>query len=100
MAYGADIDALGADHRWDFDGDSLDQIGSINGTDTSMLYTSAAICEDATNCAETNAITDRVSIPTTTEINNSAQARKAVCGCCQCSRAWSGNECVIISDDT
>lgn len=80
MAYRDDISALGADHHWDFDGDSLDQIGSVNGVDTSMLYTSGAIAEDATNCAETNAISDRVSIPTTTNINNSAQARKAVCG--------------------
>jgi len=80
MAYGDDIDALGADHRWDFDGDSLDQVGSANGTDTSILYTSSAICLDATNCAETNAVTDRVSLPTTSTINNSAQARKAVCG--------------------
>jgi len=80
MAYRDDISALGADHHWDFDGDSLDQIGSVNGTDTSMVYSSAAIAEDATNCAETNAITDRVSIPTTTVINNSAQSRKAVAG--------------------
>jgi hypothetical protein len=80
MAYRDDISALGADHHWDFDGDSLDQIGAVNGTDTSILYTSSAIAEDATNCAETNAISDRISIPTTTEINNSAQARKAVCG--------------------
>ncbi len=80
MTVAADISGLGADHHWDFDGDSLDQIGSVNGTDTSILYTSAAIAEDATNCAETNAVADRVSIPTTTEINNSAQARKAVCG--------------------
>lgn len=80
MAYRDDISALGADHHWDFDGDSLDQIGSVNGTDTSMLYTSTAIAEDATNCAETDAVTDRVSLPTTTEINNSAQARKAVAG--------------------
>lgn len=80
MAYRDDISALGADHHWDFDGDSLDQIGSVNGVDTSMLYTSGAIAEDATNCAETTAISARVSIPTTTNINNSAQARKAVCG--------------------
>lgn len=80
MAYRDDIAALGANHHWDFDGDSLDQIGSVNGTDTSVLYTSSAIALDATNCVETNAISDRVSIPTTTEINNSAQARKAVCG--------------------
>lgn len=80
MAYSDDISNLNADHHWDFDGDSLDQIGSANGTDTSMLYTSSAIAKDATYCAETNATTDRVSIPTTTDINNSAQNRKAVAG--------------------
>lgn len=80
MAYSDDISGLGADHHWDFDGDALDQIGSVNGTATSILYTSSAIALDATNCAETNAVSDRISIPTTTNINNSAQARKAVCG--------------------
>lgn len=80
MAYRDDISALGADHHWDFDGDSLDQIGSVNGTDTSIIYTDSAIAEDATNCATTNALTDRITLPTTTEINNSAQQRKAVCG--------------------
>jgi len=80
MAYSDDIAALGADHHWDFDGDSLDQIGSVNGTDTSILYTSAAIALDATNCMETNATGDRVALATTTDINNSAQARKAVAG--------------------
>jgi len=80
MAYRDDIVALGADHHWDFDGDSNDQIGSVNGTNTSIVFTSSAIAEDATNCAETNALTDRISMPTTTNINNSAQNRKAVCG--------------------
>lgn len=81
MAYGADIDTnLSPDHRWDFDGDSTDQVGSANGTDTSMVYTSSGICKDVTNCAETDAITDRVSVPTTTDINNSAQSRKSVGG--------------------
>ena len=80
MAYRDDILALGADHHWDFDGDSLDQIGSVNGTDTSIGYSSSAIAEDAVNCAETNSATDRISIPTTTNINNSAQTRKAVSG--------------------
>ena len=80
MSYKDDISALGATHHWDFDGDSLDQIGSADGTDTSILYTSNAIAEDATNCATTNASGDRISIPTTTDINNSAQTRKIVGG--------------------
>ena len=80
MAYGDDIDNLGADHRWDFDGNSNDAVGSANGTDTTMAYTGSPLTKDATNSATMNARTDRVSIPTTTTINNSAQARKAVCG--------------------
>lgn len=80
MAYSSDISGLGADHHWKFDGNSNDAIGSVVATDTSVIYTSAAICLDATNCLETNAVTDRVSLATTTTINNSAQARKAVCG--------------------
>ena len=80
MAYRDDISALGADHHWDFDGDSLDQIGSVNGTNTSISFSDSAIAEDATNCARTDGLGDRVSLATTTEINNSAQARKAVCG--------------------
>lgn len=80
MTYSTDIDALLPDHRWALDGNSADSVGSTDGTDTSMLYTSSGICEDATNCAETNAISDRISIPTTTDINNSAQSRKTVGG--------------------
>lgn len=78
--YTADIAALGADHHWKFDGNSTDAIGSANGTDTSILHTGAAIAKDATNSAEMNGRDDRISIPTTTTINNSAQARKAVAG--------------------
>jgi len=80
MAYRDDIAALGADHHYPFEDDSLDEIGSVNGTDTSVLYTGAAIAEDASNSMVVNALTDRVTLATTTEINNSAQQRKAVCG--------------------
>ena len=80
MAYTDDIANLGADHHWDFDGNSNDNIGSANGTNTSIAFTASAIAEDATNSASMNGRGDRISIPTTTTINNSAQARKAVCG--------------------
>lgn len=80
MAYSDDISNLSADHHWDFDGDSLDQIGSANGTDTSVDYTGSAIAEDATNCATLNAVGDRVSIPTTSDINSSTQSRWAFGG--------------------
>ncbi len=86
MAYSDDISNLGADHHWDFDGDSLDQIGTVNGTNSGVVFTGTAIAEDATNCMQTNtqgSISvrgDYVTLATTTEINNSAQARKCVAG--------------------
>lgn len=80
MAYSDDIFSLDADHHWDFDGDALDQIGAVNGTNSGGIFSDAAIAADATNCMTTNGLTDRVTLATTTEINNSAQARKAVAG--------------------
>ena len=80
MAYSTDISNLNPNHHWKFDGDSTDSIGTANGTDTTIIYTDSAITEDATNCMTTDAVGDRVSIPTTTDINNSAQTRKAVGG--------------------
>ena len=80
MTYSSDISGLGANHHWKLDGNSNDSIGSADGTDTSIIYTSSAIAEDAINCAETNAVGDRISIPSTTDINDSAQTRKAVAG--------------------
>jgi len=80
MAYSLDISELGADHHWKFDGNSNDSIGSANGTDTSISYTDTAIAKDATNCATTNAVGDRISIPTTTDIDGSAQSRWAFGG--------------------
>ncbi len=81
MAYSADISALGADHHWKFDGDSIDAIGAVVRTDTGMTFASSPIAEDATFSALFNTRTgDRISIATTTTINNAAHARKAVCG--------------------
>lgn len=80
MAYGSDIDALGFQHRWAFDGDLLDAVGSVNGTNSGAILTRPAICEDATNCMTTNGVSDRVTIPNTADINNSAQTRKIICG--------------------
>lgn len=80
MAYGDDIDALNPDHRWSFDNTLNDQVGSVNGTGTSTSFTTNPICEDVTYSLLSNDVGDRVSIPTTTNINNSAQSRKAVAG--------------------
>jgi len=80
MAYGNDIDGLGADHRWDLDGNANDSIGTATGTNAGGIFTGPALTKDATNSWEGNNFTDRVTLPTVTTINNSAQARKAVCG--------------------
>jgi hypothetical protein len=80
MAYSDDIDALNPDHRWSLSANSTDGVGSVDGTDTSIVYTGTALCEGATNSAQTNAFTDRITFATTTNINNSAQTRKVVCG--------------------
>jgi hypothetical protein len=80
MAYSDDIQNLGADHHWTFDGDSVDAVGSVTRTDTGMAYTGSPIAEDATYSAVMNARGDRVALTNTTTISNSAQARKAVCG--------------------
>jgi len=75
-----DIDDLGANHHWEFDGNSNDRIGSANGTNTSIGFAASPIAREVTNSAQVNAVGDRISIPTTTDINNSVQDRKAVCG--------------------
>jgi len=80
MAYSNDISALGMEHHWSFDGDSVDGIGSVVATNTSVIFTDSAIAEDATNCMTVNAVGDRVSLATTTTINNSSQSKKVVAG--------------------
>ena len=80
MAYGDDIDALNCDHRWSFDNTYLDLVGTSPGTGSGWDFPATPLCRDATYAGRSNATTDRVSIPTTTDINNSAQSRKAVGG--------------------
>lgn len=78
--YSTEVAALNPDHSYSFDGNANDGTGSANGTNTGGIFTDSAIAEDATNCLTTNGLTDRVTLPTTTTINNSAQTQKAVCG--------------------
>jgi hypothetical protein len=81
MAYGDDIDALNPDHRYSFENTYNDQVGSANGTNSGCDFvTTPVLCEGNTYCMRTNDITDRVTLPSTTTINNSAQTRKAVAG--------------------
>lgn len=78
MAYSAVIDALLPYHRWTLDGDVLDARGTANGTNSGGLLTVTAVCRDTVNSYLTNGTNDRIVLPTTTDINNSAQTRKAI----------------------
>lgn len=79
MAYSDDITALNPDHLYTFDGNSNDSVGSANGSNTTISFTNAAIARDATNCATTTALTSRIDIPSTTDINGSL-SQKTVAG--------------------
>jgi len=80
MAYGSDIDALGFQHRWSFDGNFIDSIGGSNGINSGLISTRPAICKDALNCVTTNSVSDRITIPDSIDINFSSQTRKIICG--------------------
>ncbi len=76
-----DIDASGAAHHWEFDGDYTDRIGTANGTNSGTIVTDTAIAEEATNCMTTNTIAgDRVTIPASNAIGNAALEQKAIGG--------------------
>lgn len=79
MAYRDDISALNPNHLWVFELNSLDSIGTLNGTDTSIAYTGGACCEDAANSAVTNAVGDRIDFPSSTDVDGDID-RKVVCG--------------------
>jgi len=80
MAYGNDIDALGTAHRYILSSDATDSVGSNNGTNSGGVFTGSQICEDTTNSYVTNSVSDRITFPTISTINNAAQTRKGVCG--------------------
>lgn len=69
MAYSDDIAAIGADHLWKFDGNSNDDIGTANGTNSGVLFSNPAIAEDASNCMTVNGVADRVTLPTPGDIS-------------------------------
>lgn len=80
MAYSDDILALSPDHRWALDGDALDASGTADGTNSGGVFTGTPVCRDAVNSYVTNGTTDRIVLPTTADINNSTQTRKAIGG--------------------
>ena len=79
MAYSDDIDALNPDHYWSFDGNSNDGVGSLNGTNTTVNFTSTALTKDATNCATMTANGSRISFASSTDLNGQMD-RKCVAG--------------------
>jgi len=80
MSYSNIVDNLNCDHRWSFDGDSNDKVGSVNGNSTGVTYVNSAICEDLTYCVTTNSVNDIIKIDPSTDINSSSQPRKIVAG--------------------
>ena len=80
MAYSGDIDNLGADHHWSFNGNSTDSVGSVVATDFGMAYSGPPLTKDASASALMDERGDFISLATTTTINNDANTRKAVCG--------------------
>lgn len=114
MAYRDDVTALSPDHLWRFDADSNDSVGTLNGTDTG-ISTAAAITEDATNSRESNAVTDRIALATSADVDqtltrkaiggwlrfNSVQAppkslyREGTTNSQFCFVVWAGNACML-----
>ena len=78
MAYGDST--LGAEHRWSFDGDYLDSIGSLSGTSTGADLPALPITRDNTNSMRTNGRDDLVSAPVATTSANSNFERFAFQG--------------------
>tara|TARA_R110002153_G_scaffold116569_1_gene260242 strand:- start:9188 stop:10423 length:1236 start_codon:yes stop_codon:yes gene_type:complete len=80
MAYSDIINALSPSVRYILDGDANDAVGVLNGTNSGGLFSGVALCEGVTNSYLTDGITDRITLPTSSLINNAAQSRKMVCG--------------------
>ena len=81
MAYTDDILALSPDHLWTFNNVLTDSVGGVTGIASgATLVSNTTMCEGNTFSLRTAAIDDRVALPSTADISNSAQTRKAVGG--------------------
>jgi hypothetical protein len=80
MTYAADIDALNPSHAYALDGNANDRIAANNGSNSGGSFTGVPLCEGVSNSYLTDGISDRISLPSVTTINNAAQDRKAVSG--------------------
>lgn len=101
MAYTDDILALSPDHLWTFNNVLTDSVGAVTGTASgATLVSKTDLCEGNTSCLRTDAIAERVTVPSTTTISNSAQSRKAVGGWFQADRYQSPPKVIYAEGDT
>lgn len=54
--------------------------GTLEGIEVGLIYTAAAIAEDALNVAQSNTLGDQIRLGDSNDINTAAHQRKAVCG--------------------
>jgi hypothetical protein len=80
LSYSSDILALNPGHIWSFDGVFTDSVGSADGTNSGFSATGSPIAEDASASCFSDGVDDVVTLPTTTDINNSSQDRKCIAG--------------------
>ena len=87
MAYSDGIIALSHDHLWTFNNVLTDSVGTATGVASgATLVAKTDLCEGNTFCLRTDAIDERVVLPSLTTISNSAQSRKAIGGWFQADR--------------
>ncbi len=77
--YGTVISDLSPEHHWPMD-TTADDIGTATMTNVGGVFTGTAIARDVANSWVSNGVGDRMTIPTTTNINNSAMARHVIAG--------------------
>jgi hypothetical protein len=70
MSYSSDIQALSPSHYFKFDGNATDEIAALTSTETSIVWTSDAIAQDATYCMKVNATDDTLALDSSSAINN------------------------------
>lgn len=78
MAYRDDITALSPDHLWRFDGDQVDDVGTLDGTGTG-IGAGSQLCEDSSASRQSNGTGDRISLATAATVDQ-AMDRKAIGG--------------------
>ena len=81
MAYADDIDALGPDHAFSFDGNATDRINALATTTSTVTFTGVALCEGVSVSMLTDAIDDQLQYAATSATFNGVdQNRLAAAG--------------------